>query len=348
MSPQRVASEPAESCLPAEAEARAVRLALRSRGYPRWTLAQLPDDGAHGSRELLLALAWLLARGPLLEQLLVQTRVRLGDEMPVCEVGEARLPGEDAGPGPPLAPWPGPCLPCTFRAEWAPTLPDTGTPELSPQGPPFSTCAESLLGLWEQGVILVPCTVQGPGQPWLVCTTCGSRQRSGCPPPAVADGKASVPVAKPDGQSAGAMYPPGQGSATVCRPPRPSPGCGLSSGGMWNFPGLAGGSQAGYCTGCPEPEPRASGSPGQGLEQAELALLGPGPVGQEACRVGRLVAKVTRGLRLCVAKQCGRPQALGWWLLRGHTAVGRHFPSPPASLVWAGGQWAAPMCPEGW
>ncbi|XP_036738046.2 tubulin epsilon and delta complex protein 1 isoform X8 [Manis pentadactyla] len=69
-----------------EAEARAVRSALRSRGYPRWTLAQLPDDGAHGSRELLLALAWLLARGPLLEQLLVQTRLRLGDEMPVCEI----------------------------------------------------------------------------------------------------------------------------------------------------------------------------------------------------------------------------------------------------------------------
>ncbi|XP_057344035.1 tubulin epsilon and delta complex protein 1 isoform X7 [Manis pentadactyla] len=76
-----------------EAEARAVRSALRSRGYPRWTLAQLPDDGAHGSRELLLALAWLLARGPLLEQLLVQTRLRLGDEMPVCECKALASPG---------------------------------------------------------------------------------------------------------------------------------------------------------------------------------------------------------------------------------------------------------------
>nr|XP_036847551.1 tubulin epsilon and delta complex protein 1 isoform X5 [Manis javanica] len=86
----------ARTPLAPEAEARAVRLALRSRGYPRWTLAQLPDDGAHGSRELLLALAWLLARGPLLEQLLVQTRVRLGDEMPVCECKALASPGWSA------------------------------------------------------------------------------------------------------------------------------------------------------------------------------------------------------------------------------------------------------------
>lgn len=68
-----------------EAQARWVTSALRSQGYPR--LAQLPADGAQGSRELLLALSWLLAGGRLLERLLAQTRVRLGDEMPVCEVG---------------------------------------------------------------------------------------------------------------------------------------------------------------------------------------------------------------------------------------------------------------------
>lgn len=71
----------------AEAQARSVKSALRSQGYPSQALAQLPDNGSQGSRQLLLALAWLLARGPLLEQLLAQSRVRLGDEMPVCEVG---------------------------------------------------------------------------------------------------------------------------------------------------------------------------------------------------------------------------------------------------------------------
>ncbi|XP_011376018.1 uncharacterized protein C14orf80 homolog isoform X6 [Pteropus vampyrus] len=66
-----------------EAQARWVKSALHSQGYPR--LAQFPKDGSQGSRELLLALSWLLAGGPLLERLLAQTRVRLGDEMPVCE-----------------------------------------------------------------------------------------------------------------------------------------------------------------------------------------------------------------------------------------------------------------------
>lgn len=69
-----------------EAQVHLVKSALRSQGYPRRALAQLPEDGSQGSRELLLALAWLLARGPLLEQLLAQTRVRLGDEIPLCEV----------------------------------------------------------------------------------------------------------------------------------------------------------------------------------------------------------------------------------------------------------------------
>lgn len=64
-----------------------MKSALRSQGYPRRALVQLPEDGSQGSRELLLALSWLLARGPLLERLLAQIRVRLGDEMPLCEVG---------------------------------------------------------------------------------------------------------------------------------------------------------------------------------------------------------------------------------------------------------------------
>lgn len=63
-----------------------MKRALRSQGYPRRALAQLPEDGARGSRELLLALAWLLARGPLLERLLGRTRVRLGDEVALCQV----------------------------------------------------------------------------------------------------------------------------------------------------------------------------------------------------------------------------------------------------------------------
>lgn len=71
----------------AEAQARWVKSTLLSQGYPRQGLAQLPEDSSRGSRELLLALSWLLAREPLLERLLVQTRVRLADEMPVCEVG---------------------------------------------------------------------------------------------------------------------------------------------------------------------------------------------------------------------------------------------------------------------
>ncbi|XP_023111922.2 tubulin epsilon and delta complex protein 1 isoform X1 [Felis catus] len=79
-----------------EAQVRVVKSELHSQGYPRRALAQLPEDGSQGSRELLLALAWLLARGPLLERLLAQTRVRLGDEIPLCEC-EAL-----ASPGPPV------------------------------------------------------------------------------------------------------------------------------------------------------------------------------------------------------------------------------------------------------
>ncbi|XP_047395680.1 uncharacterized protein LOC124976782 isoform X2 [Sciurus carolinensis] len=71
-----------------EAQARLVKAVLRSQGYPRPVLAQLPEDGSQGSRELLLALSWLLAREPLIERLLVQARVQLGDQVPEFE-GEA-------------------------------------------------------------------------------------------------------------------------------------------------------------------------------------------------------------------------------------------------------------------
>uniref|UniRef100_G3MZE8 Tubulin epsilon and delta complex 1 n=2 Tax=Bos TaxID=9903 RepID=G3MZE8_BOVIN len=76
----------ASASLALEAQARWVKSALRSQGYPRRALVQLPDDGSQGGRELLLALAWLLARGPLPERLLTQSHVRLGDEIPVCEI----------------------------------------------------------------------------------------------------------------------------------------------------------------------------------------------------------------------------------------------------------------------
>nr|KAF6502992.1 tubulin epsilon and delta complex 1 [Molossus molossus] len=83
----------ASASLAPEAQARWVKCALLSQGYPRRGLAQLPEDGSGGSRELLLALSWLLAREPLLERLLAQTRVRLGDEMPVCECEALASPG---------------------------------------------------------------------------------------------------------------------------------------------------------------------------------------------------------------------------------------------------------------
>ncbi|XP_028620277.1 tubulin epsilon and delta complex protein 1 [Grammomys surdaster] len=76
-----------------EAQVRVVKSALESQGYPRSVLLQFPDGSSQGSRELLLALSWLLARRPLLEQLLAQTRVQLGDQLPQCEAL--------TGPGPP-------------------------------------------------------------------------------------------------------------------------------------------------------------------------------------------------------------------------------------------------------
>lgn len=80
-----------------EAQARWVKSELLSQGYPRQGLTQLPEDGSRGSRELLLALSWLLAREPLPERLVAQTRVHLGDEMPVCECD---IPASPAQPAP--------------------------------------------------------------------------------------------------------------------------------------------------------------------------------------------------------------------------------------------------------
>lgn len=74
-----------------------VKSALDSQGYPRSALVQFPEGSSQRSRELLLALSWLLARGPFLEQLLAQTRVQLGDQLPQCECEALAIPG-------PLAP----------------------------------------------------------------------------------------------------------------------------------------------------------------------------------------------------------------------------------------------------
>uniref|UniRef100_A0A8C6QG52 Tubulin epsilon and delta complex 1 n=1 Tax=Nannospalax galili TaxID=1026970 RepID=A0A8C6QG52_NANGA len=86
------------SSLAPEAQAQVVKSALHSLGYPRPVLAQFPE----GSRELLLALSWLLARGPLLEQLLDKTRVQLGDQLPQFEalgsLGPPVLHVETEGP----------------------------------------------------------------------------------------------------------------------------------------------------------------------------------------------------------------------------------------------------------
>lgn len=73
-----------------------VKSALSSQGYPRSVLLQFPEGNSQGSRELLLALSWLLARGPLLEQLLAQTRVQLGDQLPQCEWEALASPGPSA------------------------------------------------------------------------------------------------------------------------------------------------------------------------------------------------------------------------------------------------------------
>lgn len=104
----------------------------------------------------------------------------------------------------------------------------------------------------------------------------------------MADGKAADPVAKPDGQSAGAVCPPGQGSypsnfrlsgrffLPVACPARPCVGWGL---GLWLDMGL----RPGWgLTGWPlpwggmEPEPKAPGDTGGHLGQVELDFAGAG------------------------------------------------------------------------
>ncbi|EHB01414.1 hypothetical protein GW7_18898 [Heterocephalus glaber] len=75
------------------AQARWVKVVLHYCGYPRPALAQLPEDGSQGSRELLLAFSWLLARVPLLEWLLSQTCVQLGDQVPTFECEALASPG---------------------------------------------------------------------------------------------------------------------------------------------------------------------------------------------------------------------------------------------------------------
>ncbi|XP_023561471.1 uncharacterized protein C14orf80 homolog isoform X2 [Octodon degus] len=75
------------------AQARWVKAVLCYLGYPRPALAQLPEDGSHGSRELLLTFSWLLAQGPLLEWLLAQTCVQLGDQVPTVECEVLTSPG---------------------------------------------------------------------------------------------------------------------------------------------------------------------------------------------------------------------------------------------------------------
>ncbi|KAB0369332.1 hypothetical protein FD755_019337 [Muntiacus reevesi] len=91
-----LSADSASVSLALEAQVRWVKSVLHSQGYPRRALVHLQDDGSQGGRELLLALAWLLARGPLPERLLTQSHVRLGDEMPVCECEALASPGPPA------------------------------------------------------------------------------------------------------------------------------------------------------------------------------------------------------------------------------------------------------------
>ncbi|XP_060037168.1 tubulin epsilon and delta complex protein 1 isoform X4 [Erinaceus europaeus] len=79
-----LSSLPEDGAADPDGQARLLRSALCARGYPRG--ARLPESGAGGSRELLLALAWLLAREPLLERLLARARVQLGDEVTACQI----------------------------------------------------------------------------------------------------------------------------------------------------------------------------------------------------------------------------------------------------------------------
>uniref|UniRef100_A0A8C5K135 Tubulin epsilon and delta complex 1 n=1 Tax=Jaculus jaculus TaxID=51337 RepID=A0A8C5K135_JACJA len=90
-----LATDKTGATLVPEFQVRLVKSVLRSQGYPRSVLAQRSEGNSQSSRELLLALSWLLARGPLLEQLLAQSRVQLGDQVSLFEVL--------ARPGPPAS-----------------------------------------------------------------------------------------------------------------------------------------------------------------------------------------------------------------------------------------------------
>ncbi|XP_069493488.1 tubulin epsilon and delta complex protein 1 [Ambystoma mexicanum] len=61
-----------------------VKSVLWYYGYGAPEFYQLPQDGSHGSRELLLAFSWLLHKIHLVEKLLEVKKVKMGDEISVC------------------------------------------------------------------------------------------------------------------------------------------------------------------------------------------------------------------------------------------------------------------------
>nr|XP_045009786.1 tubulin epsilon and delta complex protein 1 isoform X3 [Jaculus jaculus] len=91
-----LATDKTGATLVPEFQVRLVKSVLRSQGYPRSVLAQRSEGNSQSSRELLLALSWLLARGPLLEQLLAQSRVQLGDQVSLFESVVLARPGPPA------------------------------------------------------------------------------------------------------------------------------------------------------------------------------------------------------------------------------------------------------------
>lgn len=237
-------------------------------------------------------------------------------------------PGEDTEAGPPLAPCPGPWARlspllqgrvCAHRP-W-----HLGTPRLA-------LSLRGLLSLSPLALTFAPSPVWGPGQPWPACPAGGSGRPCGRAPPAVADGKAAISVAKPDGQSAGAVRAPGQGRArrTVhgggdpptpgC--PAPPPARGLSLQALHG----RGAPRPGWgLTGWPLP-----GSLSLGLQvlQGDRGRVEPGMAGtgsrwgREPLGLAFLSTEVPRSLRFGVTEQ---------WA----------WAPPPlaASWVWAAGQW---------
>lgn len=177
-------------------------------------------------------------------------------------------PGEDTEAGPPLAPCPGPWArlsPLLQGSVWAHRPWHLGTPRLA-------LSLRGLLSLSPLALTFAPSPVWGPGQPWPACPAGGSGRPCGRAPPAVADGKAAISVAKPDGQSAGAVRAPGQGRARrtvhVGGDP-PTPGCpappparGLSLQALHGRGGSQAWLGAHWLAAAREPEPRAPGAPG--------------------------------------------------------------------------------------